>query len=86
MSITLPSNLQNRLKALAECQGKDITSLVVELLSQSLTPLLENNPPKTTAPFMRFAGIAGPEASVWIEISADVEQERALNQHRSLDL
>lgn len=85
MNITLPSQLQANLRVLAERQGKDPTALVIELLTQSLAPLLEQRPRKTPA-FMRFAGIARAEAGTWLEIEADVDRDRALDQQRHLNL
>lgn len=61
---------------------------IIQVLLQSLSSLWETiiPPPKKVAPFMRFAGIAGNEADLLMDLEAEVEHNRTLDQDRHLNL
>ena len=85
MTISLPPELEVTLQAIADRQGKDITAIVVEILTQSLALNPNATFPKQPK-FMRFAGIAAEESSLLTSIEEDVNRVRALDLQRQVDL
>jgi hypothetical protein len=84
MTISLPPELEVTLQAIADRQGKDITALVIEILTQSLA-LNPNATFTKQAKFMRFAGIAAEESTLLTSLEEDVNRERALDLQRQVD-
>ena len=85
MNITLPIELEIALQAIASRQGKDITAIAIEILTQSLAI----NPNATfprPAKFMRFAGIAAEESALLTSMEEDINRDRALDLQRHVDL
>lgn len=85
MTITLPPELEATLQAIAKRQGKDITAIVIEMLTQSLATSANATFPKQ-AKFMRFAGIAAEESTLLISLEEDINRDRALDLQRQVDL
>lgn len=81
MVITLPPELEAKLQQVANRQGKDLATIVTELLTQSLAQ--EANLPIQPARFMRFAGIAAEDAALLEALEQDVLSDRASDlQHQ----
>lgn len=87
MQITLPPELEANLRAIATRQGKDLVTIVIEVLTQSLAL---NQPRNSIIPkqprFMRFAGIAARETALLVSLEEDVNRDRALDLQRQIDL
>ncbi|MDY6785639.1 MAG: hypothetical protein SW833_24330 [Cyanobacteriota bacterium] len=62
MTITLPPELEAQLLEAAQLQGKDLATLVVEILIQVLAKDSHSLSPQP-AKFMRFAGIASQDTA-----------------------
>ena len=85
MTITLPPELEVALQAIASRQGKDITEIAIEILTQCLAINPNATFPKQ-AKFMRFAGIAAEESTLLTSMEEDVFRDRALDIQRQVDL
>ncbi|MFB2979182.1 hypothetical protein [Microseira sp. BLCC-F43] len=85
MIITLPPDLEVVLQAIALRQGKDITAIAIEILTQSLA-VNPNAIFTKQAKFMRFAGIAAEESAVLTSLEEDVFRDRALDLKRQVDI
>jgi hypothetical protein len=85
MIITLPPDLEVALQAIALRQGKDITAIAIEILTQSLA-INPNAIFTKQAKFMRFAGIAAEESALVISMEEDICRDRALDLQRQIDI
>jgi predicted transcriptional regulator len=85
MPITLPPELEAKLQQVANRQGKDLSTIVTELLTQSLAQE-PNLPNAQSAKFMRFAGIAAEDASLLEALEEDVLGDRSSDLQRQPDL
>ncbi len=85
MTISLPPELEVTLQAIADRQGKDLTEIVIEILTQSLATRPNITFPKQPK-FMRFAGIAAAESNLLTSLEEDVNRDRALDLQRQVDL
>jgi hypothetical protein len=85
MTITLPPELEAQLQQAAALQGKDLATMVIEILMQVLA-----QEPKFLAPqpakFMRFAGIAVQDIALMDALEQDVIRDRSSDLQRQLDL